>query len=207
LHREQEHLTKAGQDYLMRMSASVQRMDKLIEDVLILTKLHAATFEKEAVDLNAVVKQVKVELADVIKATKAKLTVNNLPETTGIKPQLQYLFKNLILNALTFQKQGAVPQVVIDSTSATAQEIVTLGLKIERAYIKVCVHDNGIGIDRTYHQKIFQIFQRLHARTEYDGTGIGLTICRKVMENHEGTITVESTPGMGATFCCYFPVA
>jgi PAS domain S-box-containing protein len=207
LERESENLSAAGQDYLKRMSGAVKRMDRLIDDVLALTKMHAATFETGTVDLNDVLKQAKAELAESIKATKARIEADNLPAITGSQVQLRYLFQNLISNAITFQKPGNQPQLTIMSERATAAEVVEAGLDIEQTYAKVCVSDNGIGIDEMYHPKIFQIFQRLHARTEYDGTGIGLTICKRVMENHNGTITIESTLGKGATFCCYFPVA
>jgi PAS domain S-box-containing protein len=205
LQREQENLSEPGQNYLKRMALAVERMDRLIEDVLVLTKLHAATLEKEPVDLNAVLHSVEAELAGPIKLTKTKVIADKLPVIAGNKTQLQHLFKNLISNAVKFQKEGAVPKLVIKNEAVHADEIIALGLNTEKAYFKICFTDNGIGFEKQYHQKIFAIFQRLHARSEYEGTGIGLTICKRVMENHEGTITVESTPGRGSTFCCYFP--
>ena len=204
--RERGNLSEMGQNYLNRMILSVQRMDRLIEDVLVLTKLQSAAFEREVVDLNNVLNSVKAEFAESIKLTKAGIKSDKLPTITGNKIQLQHLFQNLISNAIKFQTTGSSPKINIKAQTVNEAEIVEQGLNIEHAYAKICFADNGIGFEKHYQQKVFQIFQRLHARTEYEGTGIGLTIAKKVMENHDGAITVESTPGHGSTFCCYFPL-
>lgn len=205
--RESENLSQQGRDYLRRMAGSVERMDHLIDDVLVLTKMHAAPFEESDMDLNTVLVAAKAECAAAIRQSKAKIAAGKLPAITGNKTQLVHLFKNLISNAIKFQKPGAQPpHITIKSSVATADQIVSLGLKIETTYIRLSFADNGIGFEKKYTTKIFQIFQRLHPRTEYEGTGIGLAICKKVMENHHGAISAESTPDVGSTFCCYFPV-
>ena len=205
LKREAEHLSDTGRNYLERMQLSVTRMDLLIEDVLILTKLNTTTQAFDLTDLNVVASNVKAEFAEMIEATNAVLDVKKLQPLTGEKTQLYQLFKNLISNGLKFQKQNAVPHLTISSEKATDNEIIELGLDAERTYHKICFRDNGIGFEKNQSEKIFQIFQRLHGRAEYDGTGIGLTICKKVMSNHGGAISVESTPGKGSVFCCFFP--
>src|SRR5438309_3796790 len=110
------------------MASSVERMDRLIDDVLVLTKLHAASFEKTAIDLNVVLQVVKTELAEPIKLTKTKITAGHLPVITGNNTQLQHLFKNLISNSIKFHKPGTQPHITIKSGDATADEIVDLGL-------------------------------------------------------------------------------
>jgi PAS domain S-box-containing protein len=206
LQSEREHLTETGKNYLDRMAASVKRMDRLINDVLVLTKLQTLPLTPEAVDLNALVNTVKAELAQSIRQTKTTLESDALPVITGDRAQLQHLLQNLLSNAITFQKPGNTPVVAITTRTVTATEAMALGLDANRSYARICVADNGIGFDKSYEHKIFQIFQRLHARSEYEGTGIGLTICKKVIENHKGTITADSTPGKGSLFCCYLPV-
>jgi signal transduction histidine kinase/transcriptional regulator with PAS, ATPase and Fis domain len=206
LEREREHLTETGKNYLDRMAASVKRMDRLINDVLVLTKIHTVSPALEAVDLNALLNTARAELAETIRQTKTNLEADALPIVTGDKAQLQHLFKNLLSNAITFQKAGNRPVITITTGSVPASEATALGLDANRGYTKICLADNGIGFEKSYEHKIFQIFQRLHARSEYEGTGIGLTVCKKVMENHHGAITADSTPGKGSLFCCYFPL-
>jgi light-regulated signal transduction histidine kinase (bacteriophytochrome) len=181
-------------------------MDRLINDVLLLTKIHTVAPNLEAVDLNALLNTVRAELAESIRQTKTTLESAALPMIKGDKTQLQHLFKNLLSNAITFQKTGNPPVVTITTGPVPAPEAMAIGLDANRGYAKICIADNGIGFDKSYEHKIFQIFQRLHARSEYEGTGIGLTICKKVMENHQGVITADSTPGKGSIFCCYFPI-
>ena len=162
--------------------------------------------EETDVALSDVLTMVKAELAETIRLTKTKITAGKLPALKGNKAQLHHLFKNLISNSIKFQKPGSQPQITIRNAAVSADEIVHLGLNIEHTYTAVSFTDNGIGFEKKYQRRIFQVFQRLHAQTEYNGTGIGLAICKKVMENHGGIITAESTPGQGAVFTCYFPV-
>lgn len=174
LQRENENLSQTGQDYLRRMRQSVLRMDHLIEDVLVLTKLHAAAFEEDAVDLNTVLKSVKAELAESIRMTKTTITADNLPQLTGNKSQLHHLFKHLATNAIKFQKPGTAPQLTIKSSTATAAEIVEHGLNIESRYLKICFTDNGIGIEKSTTLKYSRSFNGCMAARNTTARASGL---------------------------------
>jgi signal transduction histidine kinase len=126
------------------------------------------------------------------------VTHDSLPEVMGDPVQLTQLFQNLIGNALKFQRPGVPPVVNITSEFLTASQ--------GERQCRIAVADNGIGFEETYLDRIFQLFQRLHGRNEFEGTGIGLAICRKVVERHRGTVTARSKPGEGSTFIITLPV-
>ncbi|HET7897290.1 MAG TPA: ATP-binding protein, partial [Flavisolibacter sp.] len=117
-----------------------------------------------------------------------------LPSIAGVENQLFYLFKNLISNAIKFQPEGNQP-------------LIRIWAERDDALLRVHVTDNGLGIAPEFHKKIFEMFRRLHNRETFEGTGMGLAICKKIMEKHGGKITVESMPGQGTTFTCWFPAA
>jgi signal transduction histidine kinase len=187
------------------MNASVKRLNMLIDDILVLTKVHSDTQQTNDVDLNLVYKLVKDDLAEAIKKTNAVITVEQLPVIRANKNQLGYLFRNLLDNALTFQPKGQQPVIHISSEIIEKPSQLNLSLKEGKEYLKLSFSDNGIGFDRRYKGKIFRVFQQLKD-IPHNGTGMGLTICKKVMENHRGIITAESEPGKGSLFCCYFPL-
>ncbi len=125
-----------------------------------------------------------------------------LPVVQGFKRQLQQLFQNLISNALKYTQPQVPPRITIAASEATGAEA---GLPPGVAYHLITVSDNGIGFENEHADRIFQMFQRLHAKSDYTGTGIGLSIARKVAENHGGALVAESEPGKGATFKLYLP--
>jgi light-regulated signal transduction histidine kinase (bacteriophytochrome) len=179
-------------------------MQILIEDILVLTKIHSDPHKREEVDLNKILKQVMDEMQDELRQTQAIIESKRLSLIKGNQNQVFYLFKNLISNAIKFQKPGNVPQLKIISEIVPGNE--TEIAHAHEEYLKISFTDNGFGFDKRYAKKIFQVFQRLHGKHEFEGTGIGLAICKKIMENHEGAITVESELGKGSTFNCYFPL-
>jgi PAS domain S-box-containing protein len=203
--KESDKLGERGKEYLVRMNASVKRLNMLIDDILVLTKVHSDTQQTNDVDLNLVYKSVKDDLAETIKETNAVITVEQLPVIHANKNQLGYLFRNLLDNALTFQPKGQQPAIHIFSEIIEKPSDLNLPLKEGKEYLKLSFADNGIGFDRRYKGKIFRVFQQLKD-IPHNGTGMGLTICKKVMENHKGIITAESEPGKGSLFCCYFPL-
>ena len=204
LERETEHLTAKGKDFLKRLNLSVHRLNMLIDDILVLTKIHTDTRSNEDVNLNEVLKAVEEDLDDLIFKTKTSIISEPLPTITSNRNQLFYLFKNIIHNAIKFQKPGNKPFIEI---SADMERNVKHPLaQPKQEYLKLAFHDNGMGFEQKYERKIFKIFQQLHARGEYSGTGMGLAICRKIMENNNGFITVESVPEEGSVFYCYFPL-
>ncbi|HVG40597.1 MAG TPA: PAS domain S-box protein, partial [Chitinophagaceae bacterium] len=201
---EEPNLTLTGKDYLHRMRQAVKRMELLIDDILTLSRLHTKDEIFEDIALEDVINNSKAEFDTIIAESGAKITLSHLPVVKGIETQLFHLFNNLIGNALKFQKKGVAPQITIKATEVKGSEIDTTWSD-SKTYIRIAVTDNGIGFEQEQSKKIFQIFQRLHGISEYPGTGIGLAICKKIMDNHNGFIEAESTLGKGASFYCYFP--
>jgi PAS domain S-box-containing protein len=204
MQKETANLSPSAHNYLQKINISVKRMEQLIEDILVLTKIHSGGKKQEVVDLNQVLRQVKNEMEEVISSTKAVIEADHLPVVQGSENQLYHLFHNVISNAIKFQEDGNVPRIEIRAEQVTGNSAF---LKEGIDYIKLSFTDNGFGFDKKYEKKIFQVFQRLHGKSEYEGTGIGLAICKKIMENHGGTIRVTSEEGKGSTFCCFFPLS
>jgi PAS domain S-box-containing protein len=201
---EKQWLSQQGKTIIDKMHASVKRMEVLIEDILVLTKIHSDTNREEDVDLDNVLQQVKEEMKEQLLQTNAVINATKLPVIKGNGNQVFYLFQNLVSNAIKFQKPGSVPQLSITSEMISGSE-----LKIDapsEEYVKLSFTDNGFGFDQRYAKKVFQVFQRLHGKQEFEGTGIGLAICKKVMENHNGLIEVKSELGKGSVFNCFFPL-
>lgn len=197
-------LHESGINYLRKIGTSVQQMNHLIEDILVLAKIERHALPESVVNLNSLVQTVLHEMQDRIRNTGTELEVGELPTINGYDNLLGYLFRNLLDNAMKFQPPGNRPSIAIRATEVCASAIQGRDLP-EQTYCRIDVEDNGLGFDRRYAHKIFQVFQRLHARHEYEGTGLGLALCKKIMQHHRGFIEAEST-GSGAVFSCYFPV-
>lgn len=179
------------------INTSALRLNSLVDDLV--KYAFSATKDKDVkVDLNKVLKEVTEDLEIVITENKAQIVSGDLPSIFASKVQMRQLFANLISNAIKYSQAGTPPR--IDITTAIADDG---GAK----FYKISLQDNGIGMDPMHLNKIFTIFQRLHLRNEYSGNGIGLAICKKIMENHQGKIDVDSTPGKGSCFNLYFPIA
>lgn len=187
-----------GKDYLDRMRNAASRMSGLIEDLLMFSRITTKANPLEEVDLNRIAQEVLGDLEVRIKDTAARVKVGRLPMIEADQLQMRQLFQNLLGNALKFSRPG-IPPVVRLRAELTARKDGTM---------KACqlfVEDNGIGFDEKYLDRIFSVFQRLHGKESYQGTGIGLAICRKIVERHGGTITAKSTPGKGSTFIISLP--
>jgi two-component system, LuxR family, sensor kinase FixL len=186
-----------GLDYLVRMQNAAARMQVLIQDLLSLSRVASNSKPFTSVDLNDVLRTVVSDLEMRIQDTGGRVSVGSLPLIWGDRGQMAQLFQNLIGNGLKFRKPDQSPVVqVASSPQKTANG--------EPQWL-ITVEDNGIGFDEKYRDRIFQIFQRLHGRNEYEGTGIGLAICRKIVERHGGAITANSSPGAGAKFLITLP--
>ncbi|MBI2722134.1 MAG: PAS domain-containing protein [Bacteroidetes bacterium] len=178
------------------------RMQKLIEDVLALSKLSNAHIPLEKVDVNAVISRIIDDLEISIKEHNAVINVSALPIIYGIEGQVQQLFQNFISNSLKFT-EDKTPIINITDKKLSPEQIKLLGIN-SAEYFCISIKDNGIGFEEAYKEKIFGIFQRLNGNN-YAGTGIGLAICKKIMENHKGFILTESILGDGAEFILGFP--
>ena len=189
----QEALTDKGQDYLQRMQNAAERMQVLIEDLLNLSRITTRAQPFIEVNLARVAKEVLSDLEIRIAQTQARIEIGELPTIKADPLQMRQLLQNLISNALKFNLDNEPPIVKIYCHKFTNEQ-----LKSE--YCQIIVEDNGIGFEEKYLDRIFNVFQRLHGRTEYEGTGMGLAICRKIVERHQGSITAKSEPGKGASF-------
>jgi len=183
-------LDEKADKYLHYIADSSDRMKILITDLLDYSRIGNKK-ELKQVDCRALVHEVLLDLGAVIKETGANIEVGPLPVISGYQTEIKQLFQNLVINAIKFRKKNTIPQINI---SATKDDL----------YLKFAVRDNGIGIEEDHKDRIFVIFQRLHTRTEYEGSGIGLAHCKKIVSLHGGDIWVESVPGEGASF--YFTI-
>lgn len=193
--------------YLERMQTAASRMSTLIRDLLDYSRIATQRDQSAPVSLQTIVATVLNTLDWTIQQTGAQLQVGPLPTLTGDASQLGQLFQNLLSNALKFHKADTPPLIQV-----WAQEVASVdlpaGVKPSRMalqYHRIDVVDNGLGFEAKYLDRIFQVFQRLHGKNEFAGTGIGLAICEKVVTNHGGAITATSQPGQGATFSVYLP--
>lgn len=189
-----DRLDETGRDYVDRMRRASRRMQELLEGLLAYSRVtrKGGTFALMA--LEDAVRKALSNLEERIRQTGGQIVVSGLPEIEADSIQMTQLFQNLLSNALKFQSNGRKPSVRVSGES------------LRPGRCRITVEDNGIGFDETYLTLIFSPFRRLHSRDDYEGTGIGLTICHKVVERHGGTITARSSPGKGATFIIDLPL-
>ncbi|OJF68410.1 histidine kinase [Alteromonas sp. V450] len=199
-------IDERGQDFLARMLNAAERMSMLISDLLAFSRVSTRGKDFVDVDLNKAVASVVSDLEIAIEEKSAQVDIDTLPQLRGDKSQLEQLFLNLISNALKFQKEGVTPKVLITHSTPSNKETSDVLLSEEYQWAKIQVKDNGIGFDQAFAEKIFAPFQRLHGRAEYKGTGIGLAVCRRIVERHNGQITAASSQGDGATFTILLPI-
>ncbi|KQS31113.1 PAS domain-containing protein [Dyadobacter sp. Leaf189] len=205
LETEYNNLSERGRDYFDRMQASSTRMQQLIIDLLAFSRANAVEKHFEYTDLNLILKNVKEQLSDQINSRHAQILSDVLPSCEVIVYQFEQLFTNIIANALKFVRPGENPVVNIKSGTITGSMVPIAGADPAVTYRSISFTDNGIGFDQQFKERIFQVFQRLHNRSAYEGTGIGLAICKKIVENHQGFIDAVGTPGEGSTFIIYLP--
>jgi len=202
---EQGKLSKKGQEYLAKVNKAAERMQSLIVNLLAYSRIDSTNDNFEDVDLNHILNKVLEELALTITETGAKIRKDKLPVIRGVPFQMEQLFLNLLSNALKYSKPQTQPLVEIRVEEVHRSHIGQDFIKSSRNYHRISVKDNGIGFDPANASKIFEVFQRLHQKTEYSGNGIGLAICKKIVENHFGHIHAISGPGEGSTFIFYLP--
>lgn len=199
-----ELLDKQCKDYLDRMMNASERMQHLISDLLKYSRVTTQARTFIPIALSEVVREVLSDLETRIEQENGCVDVGNLP-TIEIDPlQIRQLFQNLISNSLKFHKDGIAPKIIIRSEFIGKVGNDSLPTSSEQL-CRITVQDNGIGFDEKYLDRIFKIFQRLHGREKYKGTGIGLALCHKIIKRHGGHITAKSKPGKGATFIITLP--
>jgi light-regulated signal transduction histidine kinase (bacteriophytochrome) len=191
-----------------RIQSATDRMRLLIDDLLEYSHLTQSQKEQEKIDLNEKIKLILTDLELMVREKNASFTIGELPTVKGHRRQLQQLFQNLIGNALKYNKPEVSPYIEISSKTIKGRDapIALPAEKISREFYEIELCDNGIGFDQNDAERIFNVFTRLHGNKEYPGTGIGLSIAKKVVENHQGYIYAKGEPGKGACFYVLLPV-
>lgn len=196
-------LSASGRDYLERMQNAALRMQTLIKDLLTLSRVTTRAQPFVAVNLTQIAQEVLSDLEVSIQQTNGRVEIGDLPTLKADPLQMRQLLQNLIGNALKFHQPQTPPVVKVYSQILPSQSDQ---VSVISEICQITVEDNGIGFAQKYVDRIFNVFQRLHGRQEYQGTGVGLAICRKIAERHHGMITVESNPGQGAKFMVTLPI-
>lgn len=191
--------------YLTKISTSAQRMAELIKSVLNYSRLSNTVDRFVETDLNEILKNIETDFELLIEQKRAVIQRGDLPVIEGIPIQLSQLFSNLISNSLKFAVEKPVVEIFSERVSP-AERAHLPGLNRKLTYVHIRIKDNGIGFEPEYAERVFTIFQRLNHSKSFSGTGIGLALCRKIVENHGGLITAESELNQGATFHIYLPV-
>ncbi len=197
---EKEQLSDTAKDYFRRMNDAATRMQTLIQDLLVFSRVNTSERKFEITDLAKIIDEVKEDFRETMEEKNATITTGEMCEAHIIPFQVRQLMHNLIGNALKFSRKDIRPVISIESKKVSAANS-----PLNKPACHISVSDNGIGFGKEYSEKIFEVFQRLHSKEEYAGTGIGLAIVKKIVDNHHGIITAESEFGKGATFNIYIP--
>ena len=205
--KSKDHLDDEEKRYLGKIENAAKRMMLLVDDLLEYSHVSEAVKHTEEINLNDKLSLILTDLDEVIREKKAAIVLNPLPTVKGYRRQLQQLFQNLIINSLKYSKPNVPPKIEISSTEVTGR---TSGLSVapqyeNTAFYKITIRDNGIGFKEENAGKIFGMFQRLHTNEEYSGSGIGLSIAKRVVQKHGGYIKAEGKPGEGAVFYVLLP--
>lgn len=201
---QKEKLDEDGKGYLDKIIHSSHRMQQMINDLLSISMISGEkSFRK--ISLHALLEDAIQTLEYKIEELRAVLNINPLPEATVIPSQFRQLFQNLLSNSLKFVKHDSLPEITIDYRYLKQEQLTEPNIGKANQYLELTFADNGIGFDKSFAEKIFAIFQRLHSKSEYEGTGIGLAICKKIVENHHGSISAVSEQNSGAKFIIVIP--
>ncbi len=206
LDKEIEKLSESARDYFARITDAAARMQTLIESLLSYSRTNTEDLIMIKTNLNNVLSDVKKDLNEVLTERNVCIEADELPTLKIIPLQFHQLFSNIISNAVKYSKPDVAPYIRIRTEQVPASSIKSDAPLIQPKYWKISIKDNGIGFESQYETKVFELFQRLHGKLEYEGTGIGLAICKKIMQNHNGLIDAVGEPGIGATFNIYLPV-
>jgi len=203
--KENDNLSDKGKLYIEKIKSSSSRMRLLIDDLLQYSRTSKSEKKFVETNMNMLLEQAKDELSDSIASNNAHIIIDNLPSMEVIPFQIQQLFTNLINNSLKYRQEGIDPKIEIRYNEVLSKSVEFLKPSLHKFHHHITIKDNGIGFDQSYAEKIFILFKRLHSRDEYSGTGIGLSICKKIVENHNGAIVASGIPNNGAQFDIYLP--
>lgn len=197
-------LSEDGIDYINRMTDATTRMQRLITDLLAFSRITRIQEPFQPVDLNLLVKDILSDIEMKIISTGATVNFDKLPVIEAVPSQMQQLLQNLLLNSLKFQQKEVRPVITISCEIIDSQQAK---MKSGQEYVRITVKDNGIGFNQKYADRIFALFQRLHGRSDYEGTGIGLALCKKITEFHHGRIYARGEENQGAEFIVILPIS
>lgn len=200
-----ESLDEEGQSYLKRVLASAGNMQTLLEDLLDFSKLSFGEKKFEQVNLQHCINGVISDLELKIEESQTVVKCDESPDIEAFPSQIRQLFSNLINNSIKFKKEHEAPVITIACDSVNHKDYPQFPLVENKDYVRITVEDNGIGFDEGFSERIFKIFQRLHGKAEYKGSGIGLAICKKIVDNHHGFIFANSKPNVGSNFTILLP--
>jgi len=199
-------LSASTKDYFQRILKASTRMQNLISSLLNYSRMNSRGMDFEMTDLNSVLDEATNNIRELLEESRAVIEHDPLPVIPCVPMQINQLFTNLIINSIKYKSAGTTPFIQISARPAVSAEINSQeNITGDPRYWKIIFSDNGIGFEQQYADRIFELFQRLHSRFEYEGTGIGLAICRKIVQNHKGFIYADGKPGLGATFAIYLP--
>jgi PAS domain S-box-containing protein len=206
IEKEQDKLSESAKEQFQRIQKEAARMQTLIEDLFTYSRTNTSEHHTEKTDLKKIIDEIKDDLKDQLNEKHATVEAKELGEADVIPFQFRQMMHNLIGNSLKFSLANKPPHIKINSEIAKGKQFNNIRLSPENKYCHISVADNGIGFDPEFKEKIFDVFQRLHGKDKYTGTGIGLAIVKKIVENHNGTISAESELGKGARFDIFIPV-
>lgn len=201
----ENNFSEKSKDYFSKIKITSQRMQSLIQDLLMYSRINKSNTAFEDVNIEMSINQATQDLSQLIEEKNAIINIAVLPTVKAISFQMQQLFYNLIGNSIKFTEKDKQPIITITSEIVNANTLSFVKNKNQTTFYKITLSDNGIGFDNQYAEKIFSVFQRLHDKSSYSGTGIGLAICKKIIDNHKGYIFAEGKPNEGATFTIYLP--
>ena len=205
LEKESKNLSDKGKYHFQRMQLAAGRMQQLIDDLLAFSRISTTELKFEKTDLNKILDEVKADLKDTIQEKNATIEATELCDANIIAFQFRQLLYNLLSNALKFSQPAIPSHISIKSRIAKGRELNNNKLSAERNYCHITIQDNGIGFEPHFSERIFEVFQKLHGKEVYAGTGIGLAIVKKIVENHNGIIIATSELNQGARFDIYLP--
>ena len=206
LDKEYQNLSENGKDYFNRMQKAANRMQTLIEDLLDYSRTNTGERIFKSTNISEIIHEVKNEFKDTITEKKAVIDVDVSQQVSVIPFQFRQLVHNLIGNSLKFSKPDTAPHISFKGEMIEGRELKNTAFIANKQYFHLAVSDNGIGFESQYKDRIFEVFQRLHGKTEYKGTGIGLAIVKKIVENHNGLIFADGEINKGARFDIYIPL-
>ncbi|WP_291285165.1 CHASE3 domain-containing protein [Flavobacterium sp.] len=198
-------MSQSARDYIAKIEVSAKRMRVLIDDLLLFSRTNTTKKEFIKSNLNELLKNAEAELTEMIDEKKAVITTTKLPKLSVIPYQIEQLFINLIGNSLKYNRPNIAPEIAIESQKVFSVDYPELLDQNVKKFHKITFTDNGMGFDPQFKETIFVLFQRLHSKTDYPGTGIGLAICKKIVDNHKGYIMADSQPDQGSVFTIFLP--